>query len=1025
MFLPSPAPRPVAPAVSPRLPPTSGYDGSSLVPHGAPASTLGAGFAGQPLFYGMPPVAYGAHSPPPAVTVPPSAAPAMPSVPRDVGSVRDPPPIHLAHLVTVKLNPDNYLLWRAQVLPLLRSYYLDGYFDGSLPCPPAVVQLTTADGHPLPVANPAYRQWTAQDQAILRAIQSSLMPSVAGMVLFATSSYDAWRTLESSFSSQTMARSNAIRNKLADLHKLDKTVTVYYNQAKELADTLSSIGQPLRDSEFVGYLLKGLGQEFDSLVETLKGVMPLIQSRPMICMLVYSTRSNASVPGILIPRLWTLRLMPPVVAALAAVLLAPLVVLLSRLSSLAVVNCPSRSPPGHLASRCHRRFKQDFLGIGNDGRGNDKQAALATHGATTSYPVDPTWYMDTGAMDHLTHELSKLNPRESYTGHDQVRTADGSGIGRGARLELLDSPRSPAPVTVDATSNVDRCMAHAVPPIDVHPPAPTPWAASSSPALSAPVSTLPLAGPSCDAGPSPTASSASDAAGPSPGRSSSPSPERSPSPSPAPEFAGVSPLASPTSVPPISLSGPTAPASSPVIPAPPSTTAPVASRPHTRSKSGIVRRKERTDGTVAWLATCLSQAVADPTAEPRHYTTAMQIPHWRSAMELEYQALLKNDTWTLVPPRSGVNIIDCKWVFKVKKHADGSIERYKARLVAKGFKQRYGLDYEDTFSPVVKPTTIRILLSLAVMRGWSLRQLDVQNAFLHDVLEEEVYMRQPPGFSDPDRPDHLCRLVKALYGLKQAPRAWHARLGAALRAHGFVPSTADTSLFLLQRPEVTMYLLVYVDDIILVSSSVTTTDRLISSLGSTFAVKDLGRLHFFLGLEVTYDDTGLSLTQQKYSQDLLRRAGMLQCKPATTPMSPSQLLTSVDGTLLSSEEATEYRSVVGGLQYLTLTRPDISYAVNRVCQYLHAPRDSHWTAVKRILRYVCHTVSFGLRLRSSSSSLLSAFSDADWAGNPDDRRSTGGYAVFFGPNLIAWTSHCSAAEEVPPDFALSRLDRLF
>ena len=163
--------------------------------------------------------------------------------------------------------------------------------------------------------------------------------------------------------------------------------------------------------------------------------------------------------------------------------------------------------------------------------------------------------------------------------------------------------------------------------------------------------------------------------------------------------------------------------------------------------------------------------------------------------------------------------------------------------------------------PVIKPTTIRLLLSLAVTHGWFLRQLDVQNAFLHGVLDEEVYMRQPPGFVDPARPQHLCRLVKALYGLKQAPRAWHARLGAALRAHGFVPSTADTSLFLLQRPEVTMYILVYVDDIILVSSSVTAVDRLVSSLGADFAVKDLGRLHYFLGLEVIHSDSGLTLTQ--------------------------------------------------------------------------------------------------------------------------------------------------------------------
>jgi hypothetical protein len=147
----------------------------------------------------------------------------------------------------------------------------------------------------------------------------------------------------------------------------------------------------------------------------------------------------------------------------------------------------------------------------------------------------------------------------------------------------------------------------------------------------------------------------------------------------------------------------------------------------------------------------------------------MSIPHWRASMDLEFQALRHNGTWQLVPSCPGVNVIDSKWIFKVKKHVDGSIERYKARLVAQGFKQRYGLDYEDTFSIVVKPTTIRLLLSLAITRGWNLHQLDVQNAFLHGVLEEEVYMRQPPGFVDPDRPQHLCRLVKALYGMKQPP----------------------------------------------------------------------------------------------------------------------------------------------------------------------------------------------------------------------------------------------------------------
>jgi histone deacetylase 1/2 len=377
-------------------------------------------------------------------------------------------------------------------------------------------------------------------------------------------------------------------------------------------------------------------------------------------------------------------------------------------------------------------------------------------------------------------------------------------------------------------------------------------------------------------------------------------------------------------------------------------------------------------------------------------------------MESEYDALLKNGTWQLVSPRPGINVIDSKWVFKVKRHANGTIERYKARLVAKGFKQRYGLDYEDTFSPVVKPTTIRLLLSLAVTRGWFMRQLDVQNAFLNGVLEEEVFMRQPPGFEDPAQPRHLCRLIKAIYGLKQAPRAWHARLATVLRQHGFLESRADTSLFILHRPDVTVYLLVYVDDIIVLSSSSLAVDRLLLGLRKEFAVKDLGPLHYFLGVEVASQSDGLALTQRKYAHDLLQRAGMLKCKAADTPMSATVKLFPADSPLLCDEDATTYRSIVGGLQYLTLTRPDLSFAVNRVCQFLQSPTEEHWSAVKRILRFVHGTLGHGLLLRPSRSLSVSVYSDADWAGDVGDRRSTGGYALFHGVNLIAWSARKQA-----------------
>jgi len=217
----------------------------------------------------------------------------------------------------------------------------------------------------------------------------------------------------------------------------------------------------------------------------------------------------------------------------------------------------------------------------------------------------------------------------------------------------------------------------------------------------------------------------------------------------------------------------------------------------------------------------------------------------------------------------------------------------------------------------------------------------VQNAFLHGFLEEEVYMRQPPGYEDKSSPDYICKLDKALYGLKQAPRAWYSRLSTKLQELGFKSSKADTSLFFYNSGRVIMFILVYVDDIILVSSCHGAVPELLKDLNKDFALKDLGELHYFLGIEVNKIRNGILMTQEKYVNDVLQRVGMKDCKPMTTPLSSSEKLSLHEGSLLGSIDATNYRSVVGALQYLTLTRPDISYSVNKVCQFLHAPTTSH------------------------------------------------------------------------------------
>jgi len=275
---------------------------------------------------------------------------------------------------------------------------------------------------------------------------------------------------------------------------------------------------------------------------------------------------------------------------------------------------------------------------------------------------------------------------------------------------------------------------------------------------------------------------------------------------------------------------------------------------------------------------------------PTNIYEALKDSKWTQAVKEEMEALLKNETWTLVPLPKGKKTVGCKWVFSIKHKADGSIDRYKARLVAKGYTQTYGIDYQETFSPVAKLNTVRVLLSLAVNRDWQLHQFDVKNAFLHGDLEEEVYMDVPPGYTAKSETEVVCKLQRALYGLKQSPRAWFGRFNVAMRKYGYKPSNSDHTLFLKHRLGKVTALIIYVDDMIITGDDSEEISRLQKQLATEFEMKNLGGLKYFLGIEVARSKQGIFLSQRKYILDLLSEVGLLECKPADTPIAQNTSL---------------------------------------------------------------------------------------------------------------------------------------
>lgn len=383
---------------------------------------------------------------------------------------------------------------------------------------------------------------------------------------------------------------------------------------------------------------------------------------------------------------------------------------------------------------------------------------------------------------------------------------------------------------------------------------------------------------------------------------------------------------------------------------------------------------------------------------PKSFKEAVKHKIWNDAMHTEVDAFEANDTWdvTTLPP--GKKALTNQWLYSNKYNANGTIERRKARLVVRGNHQIEGEDFTDTFAPVAKMSTVRIILKLAATKNWHVHQMDVSNAFLHGDLDEEIYMKLPQGFTASD-PNMVCRLKKSLYGLRQAPRCWYSKLTTALEEFGFSHEYADHSLFSKVRGSTCLHILVYVDDFIIASNDATALQEFKDYLHRCFRMKDLGKLKFFLGFEVARNASGFYLSQRKYALDIIAETGLLGAKPSPVPMELNHQLARAEGPLAN---AAQYRRLVGRLIYLTNTRPDLGYSIHILAQFMQKPLLPHWEAALKVVRYLKGSAGQGIFLKADDSLDISIYCDADWGACPLSRRSLSAYITFLGETPVTW-----------------------
>ncbi|GJU87594.1 zinc finger, CCHC-type containing protein [Tanacetum coccineum] len=391
--------------------------------------------------------------------------------------------------------------------------------------------------------------------------------------------------------------------------------------------------------------------------------------------------------------------------------------------------------------------------------------------------------------------------------------------------------------------------------------------------------------------------------------------------------------------------------------------------------------------------------------DPRTYNEAMQsrdAAFWKEAIDDEIGSIIENNTWVLSDLPPCCKPLGCKWIIKRKIKVNGTIDKFKARLVIQGFRQKEGIDYFDTYAPVARITTIRLLLALAAIHNLVIHQMDVKTAFLNGNLDKEVYMKQPVGFVMPGYEHKLCKLVKSLYGLKQAPKQWHHKFDEVVLSSGFLLNQSDKCVYSkFDNSGKGVIICLYVDDMLIFGTDQNQVDKTKKFLSSRFSMKDMGEADVILGIKIKRENKGIVITQSHYVEKILKKFNREDCSPVSTPMDPVEKLKQNTGKPV---DQLEYSRAIGCLMYaMTSTRPDIAYVVGRLSRFTSNPSRQHWKAITRVFKYLRGTKDYGLSYVGYPS-VLEGYSDASWINHVEDSSSTSGWVFLLGGGAISWAS---------------------